>query len=356
MSLTLMNPMIRKGLTPSSADVHVNRPLTAISTAYIQTSAAFVADRVMSVVPVAKQSDLYFRYDKGSFKRSNMRKRAPGTESAGADYEVDTKPYHADVWALHKNVADETRANEDVPLSSDRDATIWLSQQSLIFKEKLFVETYLTNNDPGETWTFAAKGAADRSAALDFTDANNNSLVFWNDDAATPIEDIRLMKRTILENTGYMPNILTMSRQVYDILIDHTDIINRLNRGQTNGPAQANKMDLAALFEVDEILVMDGVQNTADEGAADAFSFIGGKHVLLTYRPPAPGLQVPSAGYTFAWTGLIGASAVNNMAAGTRISRFREDLKKSDRIEIETAFTYEVVGADLGMIVANIVQ
>src|SRR5574343_1416849 len=102
-------------IQPSRADVHVNRPLTNISVAFMQNASNFIADRVFPVVPVAKQSDLYFTFDRGAFNRDEMQRRAPGAESAGAVYTVATAPYNCAVWALHKDVADQVRANADSP-------------------------------------------------------------------------------------------------------------------------------------------------------------------------------------------------------------------------------------------------
>jgi hypothetical protein len=52
---------------------------------------------------------------------------------------------------------------------------------------------------------------------------------------------------------------------------------------------------------------------------------------------------VPSAGYTFSWTGLLGSGA-----EGGRISKFRMEHLKADRIELEQAFDLKLVAADLG--------
>ena len=54
-------------ILPSRGDVHVNRPLTNISIAFLQTQEAFVADRVFPNIPVTKQSDLFFTIDRGEF-------------------------------------------------------------------------------------------------------------------------------------------------------------------------------------------------------------------------------------------------------------------------------------------------
>jgi hypothetical protein len=53
--------------------------------------------------------------------------------------------------------------------------------------------------------------------------------------------------------------------------------------------------------------------------------------------------MTPTAGYTFSWNGLLGASAM-----GGRIKKFRMENLSSDRVEIEMAFDQKLVSADLG--------
>ena len=57
--------------TPTPGDVHVNTPLTQISIAYLQQQDQFVAAQVCPVIPVAKQSDRYYVYNRGDFFRDN---------------------------------------------------------------------------------------------------------------------------------------------------------------------------------------------------------------------------------------------------------------------------------------------
>ncbi len=337
---------------PSRGDVHVNRPLTNISIAYLQRAGAFVANRVFPNIPVAKRSDVYFTYERGEFNRDEMEERAPGTESAGGNYQIGNETYFAKERSYHKDVPDSIRDNADSPLNLDREATEFVTLKGLINREVNWASAYFTAGDPGDTWRFDVDGDAARSASFDPTDAANNQVVFWDDAASTPIEDIRLLKRFILGDTGFMPNALTLGRAVFDALIDHPDIVGRLDRGQTpTGPAVANKESLAALFEVEEILVMDAIKNSGKEGQANSHDFIGGKHALLSYRPSSPGLLTPSAGYTFSWTGRVGSG--ND---GMRIKRFRMEPLNSDRIEIDMSYDQKLVSADLGAFFGSIVQ
>jgi len=323
---------IRKTIQPSRADVHVNRPLTNISLAYIQSASNFVAASAFPVVPVSKQSDRYFTYDRGYFNRDEMKIRAPGTESAGTNYAIDSSPtYFCDVWSLHANIDDQVAANSDNPLNLERERAEFLTLKGLLRREKEWASTYFA----GSIWTNDVDGVASSPGA--------GQVLQWDNASSTPIEDVRTAKRTVLESTGFEPNKLVLGRAVYDKLVDHPDIVARLDRGQTSGPAKANKASLASLFEVEDILVMNAIENTAKEGAANSHSFIGGKKALLAYAPASPGLMTPSAGYTFSWTGLTGMTEV-----GSRIFRYRMDNLRSNRVEIEMAFDMKLVAADLG--------
>ena len=110
--------------TPTNGDVHVNTPLTQISIAYLQDQDQFVAAQVCPVIPVSKQSDRYYVYNRGDFFRDQMQKRAPGTPAASSGYRLDNTPtYFADVWAENKPIPDQLRGNADAVLNIDRDAT-----------------------------------------------------------------------------------------------------------------------------------------------------------------------------------------------------------------------------------------
>lgn len=318
-------------IQPSRSDVHVDRPLTNISIAFMQNANNFIADRVFPVIPVAKQSDKYFTYDRGMFNRDEMTLRAPGTESAGATYTLSTASYAADVWALHKDVADQVRSNADTPLQLDREATEFLTVKAMIRKERNWASLYFGTG----IWTGERAGVASSPTGSQF--------LRWDVATSTPIEDVRSGARSVHQLTGFRPNKMVLGRAVYDALLDHPDIVGRIDRGQTSGTAIVMRQNLAALFEMDEILVMDSIYNSAVEGATNAHSFIGGKNALLAYAAPSPGIMVPSAGYTFSWSGLLGAGAL-----GTRIKRMRMEHLESDRIEIEMSFDQKLVAADLG--------
>lgn len=336
-------------ITPTPGDVHVNRVLTNLMIGYMQPDNYFVADTVFPTINVAKQSDAYFTYDRDDWNRDEMAIRAPGAESAGTEYELGQNAYYASVKAVHKDIPDQLLANQDSPINLDRDATMFVSHKARINRERSWAAKFFT----GGKWSWEYDGVASAATAigsLDPTSDANNNVLQWNDASSNPIEDVRRAATYMQLRTGFRPNTLVLGRQVFDVLVDHPDFIARMDRGQTTGPAMANRAAIAALLEVDRVIVLEAIYNTAKSGAAESNAFIGGKHALLAYVPPAPGILTPAAGYTFVWTGYLGATT-----NGARIKRFYMDKEASTRVEIETAYDQKMIGADLGVFFDGIV-
>jgi hypothetical protein len=332
---------------PTLGDVHVDRPLTNLSLGYLQDDVDFVANKVFPQIPVTNKSDVYFIYNRGDFFRNNMQKRAPGTPAVAGGYKLTTAQFVCDVWAEKKIIDDQIRANSDSPLQPDRDATYWLTQQALINRDVQWASSYFLTG----VWGWELSGAATASAGV--------NTKYRNLSGSTPIADILYGHQMIKQYTGYWPNTLVLGAKTFLALLTNPEIIDRLKYGQTApGPVVVNTTDLAALFKVKRVLVMGGVQTTSGENLTansdtnpDTLDFIGGKHALLCYSADAPGIFAASAGYTFNWTGLTGATA-----AGMRIKKFRWEVDAADHVEIEQAYTFGLVGKWLGQMYLNAVQ
>jgi hypothetical protein len=316
-------------MKPTPSDVHVNAPLTNISVAYMQQAAAYIADKVFPVVPVQKQSDRFFKYGKADWFRDDAKERAPATESAGGGFDIDNTPsYSARVFAFHKDVDDQLRANADAAISPDRDATEYVSQLLMIRKDKQWASNFFTTG----VWGTDLTGVAGVPGAGQFKQ--------WDQAGSTPITDIQGQCLLVAEATGYKPNKLVLGARSFNILRNHADVLDRYKHTQK---AIITEELLAAVFGVEQVLVAMATNNTAAEGATAAMSFIANsKSALLVYANPTPSLMKPSGGYTFGWTGLLGAGST-----GSRIKRFRMEHLESDRIEGEMAWDQKVVAADV---------
>lgn len=319
---------------PTGGDLYVSRPLTNISVAYLQNQTDFAAAVVFPTVPVDHQYGMYYTYNKGDWFRTAARKRAPATESAGSGWRVGTDTFAAEVQAVHKDVADQDRANQDAPIFDlDRDATEFVTRDLMLRRELDWAGSYFAPGIWGTAGSTDQQGVAAAPGA--------NQFLQWNLSSSTPIEDITAQRLRIAENTGLKPNILVIGARVFEKWKNHPEFLERIKYSERG----IISLDLiAATMDLDRILVPMVIQNSAEEGAADALGFVYGKSALLAYAPPNPGRLTPSAGYTFAWTGYLGASAL-----GGRVKKFRMEPIAADRVEGEMAYDQKVVSSDLAV-------
>lgn len=316
--------------TPTKGDVHVDRVLTQISIAYTQDASKYVATRVFPNIPSDDKSARYFTYDKGDWLREEAKERGLSSESAGGGFSVDNTPtYDCTVHSLHKDIDDQLRSNQTSPLDLNRDATNYVTQNLLMRRDRLFRDTFFTTGvfDTDQTGVAATP--------------DTNEFLQFNESGSTPIETFDEGNDAVESVTGFMANTLLLGKAVWVVLKNHPDLLERIKF--TQGPAVASPALLAQLLELDQVLIARGVINSAAEGAADDVDYIFGKNALLCYAQPTPSILMPSAGYTFSWTGYLAAGN-----QGNRIRNFRMEALKSDRIEGEMAFDQKVVATDLG--------
>jgi hypothetical protein len=316
---------------PHIQSVHVNRPLTNILTAYMNQRDQFVATSVFPTVAVSKVSDGYYKYDKKMWLRDQTKMRAAGEEAAQVGFTVSTDSYVCQRIAAKTRISDPERANADAPINLETDKTEFIGHTMMLGLERRWATQYWSSG----VWS---------------TDVTGSS---WNNSTASnPIAQILDKKEQILQNTGLEPNTLTLGAKCFRYLQLSTSIVDRIKYGQTPGsPAIVNRRTLAALFGVERVIVPQAVHTETNEAStAPTFDFVANPgHALLSYSPPAPGLRVPSAGYTFVWNVLDNSRGVEG------VKMYRDESHESDIIEGGFWHDFKVVGADLGVFFVNAV-
>ena len=321
-------------LTPSA--VHVDQPLTNLTLAYAQSQENFIADKVFPTVGVSKQSDKYYIYDRANMNRTgDVEKLAPRTEVNRIGMTLSTSSYFADVYGLGMDFDEQTLANEDAALDIRAAGAETLAMRLMIHREEQFATNFFSTGVWGTDNTL--------SGTSQWSDYTNS----------TPIQDVTAARRVVqLASGGFKPNTMVVGKEVRDKLINHPDILARLNGGATvTNTALITDAKLAEIFEVENFYVMEAVKNSSVEGVAESNAFIGGKNALLAHTPSTAGLMSPAAGLTFAWNNLEG---VNNL--GITVESFSDDALKrqqiAEMIQVKMSYDMKVVGADLGYLFA----
>lgn len=319
---------------------HYDQPLTAFSVAYSQTAEGFVADKVFPSVPVSNASDVYATWARGNFFRDDVQVRPMGGRAPVQGVKPAWASYTIEEEALAATIDDRERANQTAPINSERAKTRMLMDQHLIHRDRKWAAAYFKTG----VWGADVIGHA--------TTANATQEIFWNLSTGVPIQAVRRRKRAIKMATGREPNVLVLGSDVEMALLDNAEVIARISGGASQSdPALVDLQTLSTAFGL-RVVTATAIWNSAVEDATESMAAIlTPKSALLAYAAPNAAIDEPSAGYTFAWTGLLGGSA-----DGVSVARWREEPNHSDFIEARTAHTCKLVAADLGLFFSAIVQ
>lgn len=313
---------------PTLSSVHVDRPLTNYSLAYMNKQESYIADKVFPTIPVTNKSDSYYIYTKNDWFRDEAQRRAPATESAGSGYNLSTTTYNCDVYAIHKDLDDQTNANADAVLNMEQDATRFVTNRMRLKHEVEWAATYFvtgvwgTSTTPSNLWDVYS--------------------------SSTPMTDVQTGVKTILSTTGIEPNTGVIGYDVWSALLNHPDFIERTKYTSSD---RTTLEKVAMYFGLDRIFLSKAVKATNVENETAAYSFVQGKHMLLCYVDPSVGPLTPTAGATFAWTGVS-----DGMGANVGVARFEMPHLRATRIESQMAWDSKVIATDLGYFLESLVS
>lgn len=318
---------------PVNSTTYISSAITSMALAYGQDQADFVATRVFPQVSVDRQTGKYFIFDKAGFLRNDMQMRASGTRAHRSGFTVSNASYSCDVFALGTSLSNQDRGNWDAAALGDADRA----------KARFLMHQLLQKVERQWATDFFATGIWGTSTTPG---------TLWSTLTSTPIENVLTGKRTVKLNTGREPNTMVVGYDVHIALLRHPDIIDLIKYGATPGmPAVVDNSALAKVFGVKNYYVCGSVGQTNVENETAVGAFNQGKHALLVYVTDAPSKEEPSAGYTFAWTG-VGEGVLNENVA---ISQWYDQDTRSDVWEIEAAWDNVVTGSDLGYCFVSVV-
>ena len=309
---------------PTRTDVHINTALTNIALAY--KNAKYIGMDVFPKVPVNHKSDYYYIFTKGDWFRDEAGLVAPGAKAPEGGYTVSSATYTCEVYGWTTPVYDQVKANADSVFRLEAEAVEFSTDKILLKIEREVASLLFTSSNWANSTTL--------SGTSQWSDYSNSD----------PFGNLRTAIETVHKSAGVKPNTIVMGQEVWNKLADHPDLLDRVKYSERGivGPEL-----LAAALGVDRVLIGEAVYNTAAEGATTSMSFIWGKHCWVGYVPPAPGIRVPAAGYTFWWK----AYGV----AGVKVTSWRDEDNECDKYRAEAAFDVKVVGSDLGYLIVNAV-
>lgn len=315
---------------PNIRETVVAAPLANVSIQY--RNRAYIANRVFPIIDKVDPKAKIARYLKGAWFRDEAGIRGPGARAARGGYPTDYLDIAPREFAFASEVTDEDRraakAKGAPPLKPDQDALEFCADKIDLSKERRVASLIKTTG-----WAGQAAGGEDAEGG-------------WAAGAGnTFIADVSARKETIRSTTGLIPNVLIIDNGTYESLKSETTILSRIQYTQ-RGIVTADM--IAAILELDEVLIGQAIVNTAKETKAgteftaqNVWELNAGKGMaFLFYRPASPGLKTPSAGYQ--------CRTAYEDGSPRRSTTWREPAEHQDVYEVAEETDIVAVGADLG--------
>lgn len=308
---------------PIQGPIHVDRPLTNISIGY--RSEGVIADELFPSVPVQKESDTYYIFDKANSLRTPLTFRANGAEAIEDNMAMSTLTYRLEEHALKEFISQRDRDNADPGINLEVSTVEDLTDKILRQREGDAARLLFTAGNWANVSSLAAAGA-------------------WsaNTSVSNPILNADSAASTIMLQTGKGPNTCVLDARTWFAVKEHTSTVQRVmySSADSVGP------DLVArLFGVEKLLVASATENTADEGLAFTMAYIWTDSAWFGYVERNPGLKKPSALYV-----------MKKSAGGVAVKRWKDEPRNGDFIEVSHFYDHVAPSSDAGYLVINTVQ
>lgn len=315
---------------PNVKDLIVAGPLANVSIAYRNKS--YIADRVFPLIDKISPKAKLARYLKGAWFRDEAGIRGPGSRANRGGYPVDYLSIATKEYAFAKEVTDEDRRFAEVqgapPLKPDQDAIEFTADKIDLKKEIRVAELVIAG-----TWSGVA---GEDAAGLWAAGAGNTFLA-----------DVRARVETVRSTTGLKPNKLIIDFGTYNSLKEESTVLDKIKYTERG---VLTKELLAAILELDEVLIGEAIKSTAKETktgteftASNIWEKNAGKgSAFLYYSPSSPGLKIPSAGYQ--------ARIAYEDGQARRTTTWREAAEHQDVYEVAEETDIVLTGADLGFL------
>jgi len=336
--------------------------LTSFALNYIPKLTQFIAKSIFPNVPVASPSGAFNIWKQGDFYRRTMKKLGNYEASPIGGFSTGKGTYTVGKYGIATMYTAQDLAEARRGGTSDQflinAKTQYVTTQGVLELELQTASLVQTSGN----WTTTRAGVTSSPSGSQF--------IQWDQAASQPIDDIIAYIEILRLLTGFKPNTMILPIQVMNMLRKNPQIISRITYGGTMAePTQISMQVLKDLFLIDNILVPEGVYNTAAEGQTDALTYIWGKTVWLGYVASAPSMTEPSAGYHYSWVGDTTQGLPQGVAAGVGpadfgsimspeglfIRYYQQNRPNAQFIESELFTTPNVVGADLGMTLTAVI-
>ena len=332
-------------------DVTTNPLLTQISVLTYQKVNP-VAPRIFKSIPVDNQVGHFFRYPRGTFFRSQIRRAGPGSRPPRTALNRVLSTYQTDVYHVAHDIPDMLRYNQQGGALSlvdlERTATFKVTDELVRGLDDLWFQTFFKAGIWGANYAGVASGP------------NASQFIQFDQAASNPIDTVQRILIERARATGVKLNTAVIDPMTFQVIINHPLVKAQIQYTQRTIAGETLTPELLAqTWGIKEVIVPDTVVNKGDDmsddnpavgsGGMDFITASGGmtRGIFLGYVPDSPAEDQPACGYTFLWR--YGGTANDQ---GIRISDWYDNETSTTTIKGEAALGYTQVSPELGVVLS----
>lgn len=310
---------------PEAKQLHKDRFLSEFSVQYQNDE--MIWEEILPIVDVGKRSDAFVVYSKEDSYRIQEDRVGAKSQSNEIDYGTGEDNYSVKGHSLAGWVPQENVENADEPMKPLEDENDFLNRGLHIAQEKRVADKVFA----------AATYPSGNKVTLSGTGQ-------WGQSADDPIGDVLNAVETCFQRA----NTIIFGQaawQIFRKLPEVLDAVKSSSRFQGSPGGIATNQEVAALFEVERVLVGRARYITSKEGQTATYARLWGKHCAALYVAKNVGLKTVTFGKTF---------------SQRRRATFRDfDAKRGEAgahyLKVSWNSDEKIVASDLGYFIENAV-
>lgn len=296
--------------------------------------AGYVATKVFPVINVASQAGNF-----GKIPLEQLLQERETLRNSGSGYARSNWNFSPATYATAEHGAEEVLDDRDLKLYADYFDAAQISTlrafSSVLRNAEARVADAVFN---ATTWS---GGSLTTVVTNEWDDATN----------AVPITDVEAAVSKVYDGSGLWANALVINRRVFRNLRNCEQIIERINSSGAGSPSKASDVTeamLAAVFDLEHIIVAGTSKNSATEGAAPVPTQIWSSEYAMVCKIANSGdMREPCIGRTFHW-------AEDGSVIGGMVESYREEARRGEVIRVRHETAEVVLYAEAGHLLSNV--
>jgi hypothetical protein len=298
--------------------------------------AGYIATQVLPVMSVASQAGNFGKIPLEQLLQQRETRRAPGAGYARGNWTFDKATYATEEHGAEEPVDDREAAMYAEYFDAEQVSTMRAFSSVLRNAEQRVADAVFN----ATTWN----GASLTTAVTNEWDSNHTA-------NAVPITDVEAAVNKVYDVSGLWPNALIINRKVFRNLRNLDQIIDRIESagaGSPSKPSDITEQMLAAVFDLDYVIVAGTSKNGAKEGqAASPTQIWSSEYAMVCRIATGSDMREACIGRTFHWSS-------DGSSVGGTVESYRDETVRGNVIRVRHDVDEVILYPQAGHLLSNV--